>query len=117
MAAIVPTFPDLSGICNKGRAILWEGLNDTDTEGQSAPVGDAQVSVTVQANGTWDGATVELLGSNDGVVFLPVHDAAGEAVALTADGLASLSDLPLHLKPQVSDEGGGTDLDVRVLVR
>jgi len=95
-----------------GTAVMasWDNLDESDT-GPAAMEVTEYDSAVVQVIGTFNGGTVVLQGSNDGVNWATVQDIAGDAISLTAAGISSLRDLPRYLRPLVS-AGTGLDIDV-----
>lgn len=70
------------------------------------------------ASGTWGGATLTIQGSNDGVVWLPLSNAAGgTAATFTADGLKSIIELPRYVRPNLTVAGAGATVTVTLLAR
>ena len=70
---------------------------------------------TVQMTGTWDGATIVMQGSLDGVTYFTLTDPQGNALSFTADGLESVMEATRFIRPFRSVAGGGT-VDVKVIL-
>lgn len=69
------------------------------------------------ATGTWGGATLILEGSNDGTNFVPLKDANGTAISLTADGTFHLLGTPRFVRPRLSVVGAGATITATLLCR
>jgi hypothetical protein len=101
-----------------GRALfVWTGLNSSNLDGESIGCGFANISITLLASGTWNGATCTIQGSFDAVNWFPLSKINGDPAALTADAIISLGDLPLYIRPLVSSAGGSTNLTVKVFIK
>ena len=98
---------------------IWETLTETDTDGD-AYTNPQAADVSVEAIGTFGGATISLEGSNvlspGASDWVAVHDVAGTAIAFTEAGCALVAENMLHLRPSVSG-GSGTDVDVHLIAR
>ncbi|MFP5511104.1 MAG: hypothetical protein ACLGIP_18445 [Alphaproteobacteria bacterium] len=70
-------------------------------------------TASVQVGGTFGGATVALQGSNDGVTYTTLMDAAGSPLSFTAAGYAEFSSAAAFIKPSIS---GGTGDSINVTV-
>jgi hypothetical protein len=93
----------------------WDGVSEGDTF-NAAQVVRTPYSVTMQATGTFGGATIELHGSVDGTNYAALNDLSGTAIGLTAAGIASIGDAVLYIKPVISG-GTSSDVDVHVIAR
>lgn len=68
---------------------------------------------TVQVEGTWGaGGEFTLQGSNDGTNWATLNDALGTAIVLSADGLVSILEAPLYIRPNITAGDGATALNV-----
>lgn len=74
---------------------------------------------TMQAYGTtWGGATLAIEGSNDGVNWVSLKSVADvTAIALTADGMALLLELPRYIRPRLTAVGVGAVVAVTIAIR
>jgi hypothetical protein len=91
---------------NRRRAVNW--LAETTAANSSIRAYEPEVSMalsSVQVAGTFGGATVTFLGSNDGTTFTAITDILGAAISFTAAGQRELSTCYRYFKPNVS---GGT---------
>lgn len=62
---------------------------------------------TIQVAGTFGGATVTFLGSNDGTTYTAIKDNFGNSISFTAAGQVELSSAYRYFKPNIS--GGTSD--------
>lgn len=68
---------------------------------------------TVHVKGTFGGATVVLQGSNDNLTFVTLTDPLNNPVSLTAEGLITILQNPLWIRPAVT---GGAGAAVTVIL-
>ena len=85
-----------------------------DDDGQPVVVGP-QPDGSIQATGTFAGASVTIQGSNDGVNWFGLTDETGTAIAISADGLKMFLPRTWQIRPFTSG-GAGTDVDVYILL-
>lgn len=76
-------------------------------------VGGAAIK-SVQIEGTFNGATVAIQGSNDGVTFETLLDPAGNALSKGSAGIFQIATPALWLQPLVTSGGAGTSLLITV---
>jgi hypothetical protein len=114
MADITPVVSDISHDDTTQKTV-WETLTQTNATG--AKINTAEfLTLNIQATGTWDGATINAQGSNDGSTWSNLTDLQGVEIAFTADDIAQIQELPEWLRPALS--GGTTsDIDVTVISR
>lgn len=74
---------------------------------------------TVQAFGTnWGGATLAIEGSNDGTNWVSLKSVAtAAAIALTADGIVLLLELPRYIRPKLTTAGTAAVIAVTAAIR
>ena len=74
---------------------------------------------TVHAQSSaWGGATLAIEGSNDGANWLPLKSVADvTAIALTADGMALLLELPRYIRPRLTTVGAAATVNVMIAIR
>lgn len=96
--------------------LLWEALATGDTVGAYKTKGAEGVIGSVQATGTFGGATITLTGSNDGTNFVALSDTQGTAIGLAAAGAAEFNTSMKYIKPGISG-GTGDDVDVTIVLR
>lgn len=113
MATINLTRADRNTV-NGAILLTWEALgNADDGAGYALPFA---ADLTVQAIGTFGGATVTLQGSNDGTNWFALTKKGGTSAAnFTAAGGASVNENPAFIRP-ASSGGTGTDVDVTVAI-
>lgn len=127
MATINPT---VSRIEQNTVRITWEGLTVIDIDpgapvveefDDGAPIVEAwmdYVDRTVQVKGTFgvDG-TIVIEGSNHGGLYATLNDSQGNAISITTAKIVQLLEVPLLIRPRLSDgEIGVTDLDVIIVM-
>ena len=71
---------------------------------------------SVQMSGTWNGATVRLEGSLDGVTYLPLTDPQGNNIDATADRLEAITEIVNYVRPRCT-VGAVTSLTITLLAR
>lgn len=98
-------------------AFTWSTLTTTNATGVPASY-SAYGDRTVQISGTWgSGGTAVLEGSLDGVTYFTLTDFTGAAISLSADGLRSVSEAVLYVRPAVTAGDGTTSLTAVVFMR
>ncbi len=70
---------------------------------------------TVQATGTWGGATLVVQGSADNVTYVGLNDSRGEgnAISMSADNIVTIAENPQYIRA-VTSGGTGTSLTVTI---
>lgn len=92
----------------------WEALGDADS-GEAVGVGYA-ADITIQALGTFGGATVSLQCSNNGTNWHNATQKGGTtALTFSGAGVHSINEMPAFIRPHTTG-GTGTDVDVIVAV-
>ncbi|MBL4795781.1 MAG: hypothetical protein JKY50_00045 [Oleispira sp.] len=94
--------------------VTWSSVTESDTA-QTFELRELPQDISVHVSGTFGSSTTVLKVANDGGSGLDATDLGGTAVALTAEGITSLRERPLTIKPTMS---GGTSqsLDVNMVV-
>lgn len=105
-----------------GSMILWKWVLLTATpDGTPVQLPEwADRTWTVGAAGdAFGGATVAVEGSNDGVTFYGLNDAAGGAALTiaTPGGCKTVIQNPLYMRPNLSVVGAGASITVYLLIR
>lgn len=112
MATIAPTFIDgdakttiaqwVLGAGDDGQPIRWAGAADR----------------TVQVIGSFGGATVTMQGTLEQVptTWASLTDIQGNAIAMTAAGIETITELTRYIRPIVAG-GTGTAVTVMLLMR
>ncbi len=122
MATINPTLqsrplPDPSIGEGVVQTVTWTALTAANAVGGGVEINGRIADCVFQASGAFDGATLALEGSNDGVAWAPLTDSAGAAIALTAGGFAQPEARPVLARPATTGGGGGQDIDVVLAIR
>lgn len=95
---------------------FWEAVATGETINSIEPTGRSGELGTVQAFGTFGGATITLEGSNDGSTFVTLRDTDGADVSFTAAGYAEISTAFRYIR--VASTGGTSDdVDVYLCLR
>lgn len=116
MATITKVVTKVASYPPTAYQILWETLTTTNDVGSAAEM-VAYSDRSVQVVGTFDGATIQLQGSNDGSNWKVLTDPQGNILAFTTTGIEAIAELTRYIRPQITVAGsGGADLDVYVLV-
>lgn len=92
----------------------WSGMAAGDVGIPIAYVGHADR--TVQFSGSFNGATVTLEGSLDGESWATLSDAKGNALSVTAAGIAAVAEIVLYARPVVTG-GSSPSVTVKILMR
>lgn len=93
---------------------VWPNMGNADSG--IAQSGGALSDKSVQATGTWGGATLVLQGSNDGTTWFTLNDPAGTDISFTANGLMQILEGVRYIRP-VTSGGAGTDVTVVLIER
>lgn len=75
--------------------------------------GDKTITVT----GTFDTATITLLGSNDGTNWFTIQDFLGTNITFTASGMRTLGNSPRYIRPSAGAGAGSVNVDVIIIAR
>jgi len=112
MANVVPTISSIAFPAG-AVAVTWTPIGDSDTcINYMAPGMDC---VSVQATGTFGGASVALQGSNDGTNFAGMTGKGGtSAIAITSAGMKAPNENAIYYRP-VSSGGSSSSLTVVAL--
>ena len=97
----------------KATTTVWSGLATGD---DGAPVSTEGKNLSVQAIGTtFNGSTITMHGSNDGVTYAALNDQAvpGNACSFTSVGFKGVLQMPKFIKPVVT---GGTGVGLSVVL-
>jgi len=115
MAVIPVTGQVLETLYGRAHKAMWIEIGQGDT---CDPAPNAQFSDrSVQAVGTWGGATLVMQGSNDGgTTWANLQDAEGNAISFTANDFKQLLEVSGHIRPSISGGDGTTDIDVHLVM-
>lgn len=69
---------------------------------------------SVQFSGLLDGATLSVLGSNDGCEYFTLHDDNGEELSHNRTGIFSVKEYVRFIKPSIS--GGTSETNVKISI-
>lgn len=95
--------------------VAWAALASGD---DGLPLEYAQLADrTVQAGGTFDGGTVVIEGSVDGVTYHTLTDPQGNALSFTSGGLEAITEVVAYIRPRVTGGGAGTSINANILMR
>ena len=96
-------------------SIRYATIAETDTD--PAPIELTEFADrSVQVDGTFNGGTLTVEGSNDGLVYLPLSDPQGNALAFTSAKIEQVQEMTRFIRPRVT-AGTGVSLNVTFLVR
>lgn len=96
------------------RLRTWTPLTTTNADGNPINfASNGMGGVTFQVTGTWGaGGALVIEGSNDGSTFFTLTDQANAALSLSANGLKTVRDTPMFIRPRVTGGDGTTSLTV-----
>lgn len=97
---------------------VWSGLTQADAAGEPvAKMFGQYVDRSVQIQGTFDGATAIVEGSNDGTNYHPLTDPQGNAISKTSAALEQITEMTLFMRPRVTGAGASTNLEFTLATR
>ncbi len=98
-------------------SLTWEGLLSGD-DGQAASIPGAS-DKAVHVFGTFGGTSVAMEGSNEVTPsnWAALHDANGDAIAISALGAEVIVENMRHIRPNLTGGNGTTDISVIVLAK
>jgi hypothetical protein len=99
---------------DRASVITWTGLATGDTGQPLEMTGWADRSI--QATGTFGGATVNIEGSNNGTNWSLLTDPQGNNIALTSAKIEQVMEITRFIRPAVSG-GSGVSINIITLVR
>jgi len=92
----------------------WLDVTESDTF-EPVKIERAVFAMSLQASGTFGGATVALHGSLDGTTYAALDDAQGTAIGLSAAGISACGVAAMWIKP-VATGGSSQSVDVTLMV-
>ncbi len=98
-----------------GVSLLWAALAQGD-DGRPADY-ENYADRTVQITGVFDGETVQLVGSLDGVNHAPLTDQRGDEINVSGADLKLVAEATPWVKPVVNGGGAATDINVSMYLR
>ena len=96
--------------------VVWEALTSSNNNGSLVELVE-WADRTVQVIGTFDSATLLLQGSNNGLIWATLSDAASSPLSFTSAGLSEILEVPRYVRPSTSGGGGSQDIDVLLVAR
>lgn len=110
MSVIAPTITTIGSGDGSIKRVVWTPVTEADS---CAPVQLANFAdKSIQALGTFGGATVALHGSNDGgVTYAALNTPASVAIGLTAAGIKAVLENTEYVKPVMT---GGTNQSLTI---
>lgn len=121
MANIIATTTQLVGDSSIGDTgvigwlLTWANIGNGDTPMPVSAYG-GYGSKSFQAEGTFGGTSVAIVGSNDGANYHGLSDPTGTTIALTAGGLKEVLEHSLYLKPALTG-GSGSSITATLFIR
>lgn len=115
MATKTPVYTPTKGFEDFATHVLWENI--TLVADDCLPLEMPSIHKSVQFVGTFDGGTIILEGSNDGVNYHTLTDPQGNAISKTAAGLEEIEETTRYIRPRCTVAGAGTDIDVHMILR
>ncbi len=98
-----------------GVSVTWTGLAQGD-EGAAVDY-ENYADRTVQVVGTFNGASVQLVGSLDGENYAVLTDQRGDEINTSVADIKLVSEATRFVKPVVVGGGAGTSVDVIMFLR
>jgi len=118
MAEVAATRTPMTAFNERNCHIIeWAHLTNANTTAEAIEMGGFS-DRSIQIEGTWDGATVVLKGSNDGANYQTLTDPQGNAISFTSsDRIEQIMELTRYIKPVMSGQGASTDITVTVFMK
>jgi len=115
MATVTPTLTKTSDQDDSTILASWN-LTTANTDGSPFEFPQWGNRCWTVGGGTWGGATLTFQGSNDGVNWFGLSNAAGGAAAtLAADGGKATIETPRYVRPNLTTPGAGAVITVQLL--
>lgn len=111
MAVITPTL-SVSSVPR----VSWSSIDNSSTFEPWVVYAQFGLAGAIQISGTFGGATIALIGSNDNVTFFPILDLQGSAVSATANKLSEFTTSVAFLKLSITG-GSGTSVNAVMALR
>jgi len=115
MAAIKPTV-----LVEGDRSVIFTWTNVTNADTFAGEV-DSQfldfADRSFQVSGTFDSATVSIVGSNDRTTYAILHDGLGGNASMTAAGLKQIYESARYMRPLASGGAGSQSVTVILFCR
>lgn len=117
MATQTPVEATPQGVTNRRTTVIQWGGGTAIASGDvcvADPRAGGAPWKSVQIEGTFNGATVVMQGSNDGVNYETLLDGQGNALSKTSAGLFQIATPCLYLLPAIQGGGASTSLLITV---
>lgn len=109
--------PVLSSI-GENTLMKWEALTNANSNGLPVqPIKYSALVANVQVFGTFNGATVDLQGSNDGTNWVTLRRSDETDISFSAAGASEVSTSMAYIRPSTSGGGVSQDIDCLLLLR
>ena len=112
--AIIPTVTPKEGFTSLATWALTTASPNVDTDRGFISIPGAR-DRSVIVSGTFGGATVAIVGSNDGTNWAPLHDESGVALTFTALGAHAIVENFLYISAGLSVAGTGATITASIL--
>lgn len=115
MAAITATKAMPAGGNARYIIFAWEGMASGDT---AVAVELAQLADrSVQVSGAFDGATINIEGSINGVDYATLTDPQGNALSFTSGRIEGVTELVAYIRPAIVGGGASAAVDIHLLMK
>ena len=112
--AVTPTVTPKEGFTSLATWALTTANPNVDADRGSISIPGAR-DRSIIVSGTFGGATVAVVGSNDGVNWAPLHDESGVALTFTALGAHAIVENCIHISCGLSVAGTGASVTASIL--
>jgi hypothetical protein len=93
----------------------WKNMSVDDVGEPADVAGIAERSVQVE--GEFDGASVVIEGSNDGINYHALNSRLGIGLSIGLAGLEAIDEAVRFIRPRISDGAAGTMITVSLFMR
>lgn len=115
MAVVSKTLQRLEWFGDQSHVVTWTGLLAGDTgEPLEMP---SWADRSIQVNGTFAAAQVNIEGSNNSSSYATLNDLQGTAITFTTEKIEGVSEITRLIRPRVVGGDGTTSLTVTILIR
>lgn len=117
MANVAPTKTPLTAFNERNcHVIVWTPLTAANNVGDAIEMGGSS-DRSVQIEGTPNGATVILQGSNDGTNWKTLTDPQGNAISTATSLIEQIMELTRYVRPSSSGGGGSQSMTVTLFLK
>jgi hypothetical protein len=113
--ALTLTVTDVGGKDGSVKLAVYDNLDELDTTPAAVQLPE-WADRSVQIVGTFNGGTVVVEGSNDGVTWATLNDPQGNPLSFTTSKVEQILEVVLYTRPRVS-AGASVDVDAHFLLR